>query len=158
MTATAGAQFVGGTYLSGDEIHLGDTYRVEFADGALRLMRRVVQNIRVDHVWLEVATNRLVIESWLWISGSKESTRTTCFRNPDLSPAFEGELVERMVLANHEPCPRCGEQPQVTKGPTFWTAHCPVSHFPGSVSATPMRTKRAALEAWNAGVKNQSIS
>lgn len=158
MSATDCIQFVGGAYLSGEDIDLGDTYRVEFADGASRLMRRVVQNVRVDHVWLEVTTNRLVIESWLWIRGSKESTRTTCFKNPDLSPAFEGELVERMVLINHEPCPRCGKQPVVKKGPTYWTAHCSESHLAGSVSATPMRTKRAALEAWDAGVKNQSIS
>lgn len=158
MTATAGIQFVDGAYLSREDIHLGDMYRVEFDDGVSRLMRRVIQNICVDHVWLEVETNRLVIESWLWIRGSKEGTRTTCFKNPDLSPAFEGELVERMVLANHESCPRCGEQPVVTKGPTYWTAHCPMAHLPGRVSATPMRTKKAALEAWNAGVKNQSIA
>lgn len=57
----------------------------------------------------------------------------------------------------HEPCPRCGEQPAVTKGPTYWTAYCAKSHFPGGVRATPMRTKSAALQAWDDGVKNNSI-
>lgn len=35
------------------------------------------------------------------------------------------------MTANHEPCPRCGEQPTVTKGPSYWIAYCPNSHLPG---------------------------
>lgn len=31
----------------------------------------------------------------------------------------------------NEPCPRCGAQPAVTKGPTYWTAYFTKSHFPG---------------------------
>ncbi len=57
----------------------------------------------------------------------------------------------------NEPCPRCGAQPVVTKGPTYWTAYCTKSHFPGGVRATPMRTKSAALLAWDDGVKSKSI-
>jgi hypothetical protein len=57
----------------------------------------------------------------------------------------------------HEPCPKCGDQPAVTNGPTYWTVYCEKSHFAGRVSATPMRTRSAALQAWDDGVKSNLI-
>lgn len=48
-----------------------------------------------------------------------------------------------------QPCPRCGGQPEVKKGKTYWVAACPKDHFPRGISATPMTTKAKALEAWD---------
>lgn len=59
---------------------------------------------------------------------------------------------------DHEPCPRCGKQPVATKGKTYWTARCEESkHVMHPVAATPMRTKVAALEAWDEDVKYDRI-
>jgi hypothetical protein len=57
------------------------------------------------------------------------------------------------MLANQEPCPRCGKQPEAVKGTTYWTAYCPTGHLPGRVSSTPMRSRVAALRAWDDDVK-----
>lgn len=58
----------------------------------------------------------------------------------------------------HEPCPRCGKQPETVKGTTYWTTYCPTGHLPGRVSGTPMRTKTAAHKAWDEGVKCNRIA
>lgn len=99
MTTATGVQLVGGAYLSEDDMSLGDVYLVEFEDGSSRSMRRVVQNKRADHVWLEVATGRLVIQAWRVVQGQK-GPRPTRFKNPDLSPAFDGAWVAIMHLAS----------------------------------------------------------
>lgn len=58
----------------------------------------------------------------------------------------------------NEPCPRCGKQPVVTKGSTYWSAHCLGPRLLRTFGATPMRTKTAALQAWNDGLKSKVIS
>jgi hypothetical protein len=60
--------------------------------------------------------------------------------------------------SRHQPCPRCGNQPTVSKGKTYWTAYCARDHFPGRVAATPMPSRTSALTAWDDGVKSKAIT
>jgi hypothetical protein len=66
-------------------------------------------------------------------------------------------MNSKVPATEHEPCPRCGKQPIVSKGKSYWTAHCETSHFPRKVEATPMKTKHQALAAWDEDVKNDRI-
>lgn len=53
------------------------------------------------------------------------------------------------------PCPKCGAQPEVKKGKTYWTASCPTPHVLARVAGNPMKTKKDALDAWDYVVKHE---
>lgn len=49
----------------------------------------------------------------------------------------------------HAPCPRCGKQPEIIKVRGYWVAHCKHPALPADICATPMKSKNAALAAWD---------
>ena len=56
-----------------------------------------------------------------------------------------GDCVSRIVRR----CPVCGKAPTLKRySLSYWYAKCEESHF-GDSSASPMKTQKAAWEAWD---------
>lgn len=72
--------------------------------------------------------------------------------NPLEDDGYDGEGA-----SEHEPCPRCQKQPAVERTGSYWRAYCASVHFPGDLRAMPMKTKSAALDAWDRAVRSGAL-
>lgn len=88
-------EFVGGGYAADLDTNCGDLYQVQFDDGSTRRMRNLRKHMRIDHIWVETTTGRIVTQAWLVCRG-KPLPRSTFFKNPNGSQAFDGARVHSL--------------------------------------------------------------
>jgi len=89
--------------MEGVNINEGQIYHVEFDDGTTRRMRRLIQQVRLRHAWVDMNTAQVVVQTWLITPGRQlkgpKPMRFGVAEDIAFAPAFGGAIVTKMTPA-----------------------------------------------------------
>lgn len=89
------------------DLSLGHVLQAVLDDGSTRLMRDLPQMFCLSHVWLDIASGRVVSLVWLRPAGRSKGPYPMTFRHIDgeRDAAFNGAKVVTLLQADGSPFP-----------------------------------------------------